>query len=475
VNVLGAGNVSDAAKAYIYSNTSWTAVNKMDEVAANISGEPFDTWAGPATVSFNLEHRRQELTETPDANSLASLNLTGLRLGSAATTPAPTTTWAYAVEPATHGAGSVSEVGGEILLPLANDTSWAKHLALNAAYRYTNYSTSGSVPSWKLGLIYQPINQLRFRSSASSDIRAPSLTDLFAGQSSTFTRVADPHTGVTGNVNVLRSGNPDLVPEIARTYTIGTIYEPSWLPNSFLSIDYFQTRIDNAIGSITGSDPSILAECERTQGASPVCATIVRPLPFGNATAANFPTALYNQTLNLATAYTRGVDVEASYRFKLANLKAALPGDINLRALYAYQPVLNTQVYSTSPVINASGAAGLSTHRVTAFVGYKAGPFAVDLQTRFYSAVKRTGDPTVVYADPELPSTTYSDMNLSYDFALGAGAHLQAFLTVGNMFDKQPRISPAASRAALPGTAVPAVTGDDIVGRYYTAGVRVRF
>ncbi|MDP9123171.1 MAG: TonB-dependent receptor [Pseudomonadota bacterium] len=475
VDLLGAGNVSGAAKSYIYSDTSWSALNSMSELAANISGEPFSTWAGPATVSFNVEHRNQALSETPDANSLTALNLTGIRLGSPATAAPPSTAWAYPVEPTTHGSASVYEAGTEILLPLAKNLPWAKRLAINGAYRYTDYSTSGAVPSWKLGLIYQPVNQLRFRASASQDIRAPSLADLFAGSSSTFTRVADPHTGVTGNINVLHSGNPNLVPEIARTYTGGLVFEPSWLPNSFLSVDYYQTTIANAIGAVAGNDPSILAECERTQGASPVCGTIVRPLPFSNTTAANFPTALYNQTLNLATAYTRGIDVEASYRFNLARLMAALPGEINLRALYAYQPVLNTQTFSTSPVINAAGAAGLSAHRITLFTDYKAGPLALALQTRYYSAVKRTGDPTVFYADRMLPSQVYSDLNFSYDFALPAGGQLETFLNVGNVFDKQPRISPAANRSTIPGTAVPAVSGDDLIGRYYTTGIRVHF
>ena len=475
VNILGDGNVSAAAKNYIYGNTSWTALNKMDEVAANISGQPFSTWAGAATVSFNVEHRRQTLTETPDANSLAPLNLTGLRLGSATTTPAPTSTWSYPVEGATNGSGSVSEAGAEILLPLANNLDWAKRLAVNAAYRYTKYSTSGYVPSWKVGLVYQPVEQLRFRGSVSQDIRAPSLADLFAGQSATYTRVVDPHTGQTRSTNVLRSGNPDLVPEEARTYTAGLVFEPSWLPGSFLSVDYYQTRISNAIGVIAGNDPSILAECERTQGSSPVCATIVRPLPFSNTSAANFPTALYNKTLNLATAYTRGVDVEASYHFKLAKLVSALPGDVNVRALYAYQPVLNTQTYASSPVINAAGAAGLSSQRLTAMLDYKLGAFAAGWQMRYYNAVKRTGDPTVFYADSTLRSTTYSDMNLSYDFSLPANVHLQAFMNVGNVFDKEPRISPAANRSSIPGTAVPVVSGDDVVGRYYTVGLRVRY
>jgi iron complex outermembrane receptor protein len=178
-----------------------------------------------------------ELTETADANSLQPLNLTGIRTGTAPNSTAPTSTWAYTTETNSYGKGSVWEVGTEMLLPLLNDAPMAKRLALNGAFRYTDYSTSGSVNTWKVGLVYQPIDQLHFRLTTSRDIRAPSLADLFASTSTTFTRFVDPHTGQTRTINVDRQGNPNLVPEVARTYTAGVVFEPTWLPQFSLSID----------------------------------------------------------------------------------------------------------------------------------------------------------------------------------------------------------------------------------------------
>ena len=466
IDLLGAGNESAAAKEYIYADTSWVALNKVKDVAGHIAGDPFRTWAGPATVSVNFEYRDMELAETADANSLAPLSFTGIRVNSAAL---PSTTWAYPTETSTHGTGSVWEGGGEILLPLLEDAPLAKRMAVNGAIRHTHYSTSGSVNTWKVGLIYQPIDPLRFRFSSSRDIRAPSLADLYGSTNISFTRISDPHTGASSAVAVQRSGNPNLVPEVARTYTAGLVYEPGWLPQFLLSVDYFQTRIDNAIGTVAGNDPAVLAECERSQWTSPVCATIQRPFGYGNTTAANFPTLLYTQNLNIAKAYTRGVDLEASYRVRLQRL-----GSLNLRLLYAYQPVLITQTFQSSPVVDAAGAAGLSSNRITGVIGYRKGMFSSNIQVRYLSAQKRSGNPADVYADPLMPSITYTDLDFGWDFQIGRDYLLQVFANVGNLFDQQPRISPAANRATIPGTGSPVVAGDDPFGRYYTVGFRLR-
>jgi outer membrane cobalamin receptor len=36
-------------------------------------------------------------------------------------------------------------------------------LDLNAAARFTDHSTVGSVTTWKVGLVYAPVESLRFR------------------------------------------------------------------------------------------------------------------------------------------------------------------------------------------------------------------------------------------------------------------------------------------------------------------------
>jgi outer membrane receptor protein involved in Fe transport len=79
----------------------------------------------------------------------------------------------------------------------------------------------------------------------------------------------------------------------------------------------------------------------------------------------------------------------------------------------------------------------------------------------------------LVFADPPLPSQFYVDLNIAQEVKV-AGGGVAFFFNVNNLFDKQPRLSPATTRPN-PGTGNSAVSGDDVLGRYFTAGVRFHF
>jgi iron complex outermembrane receptor protein len=472
INMFGVGNQSQGSKDFIYQDTSWRATNTMHDVGGSIAGSPFKTWAGPVTIALNAEYRKESLIETTNASSLLTPNFTGIRVGPANTLP--TTLWAYPTEAAMSGKRSVWEAGGEILIPLLQDVPFFKRFAVNGAVRYTHYSTSGDVDTWKVGTIWQPINDLRVRATISRDIRAPTLADLFAGPSVSFSTLNDPHTNTSGTVTVVKSGNPSLKPEIARTYTAGVQYSPSWFPRFSISVDYYKIKIANAITTINGADPTVLQDCEQSGGASPVCEAIVRPGPFSDTSAANFPTKLYALNLNAAETYTEGVDVEASYRLDLSQLRASLPGSVDIRLLYGYQPVLKSRAFPTSVLLDYAGAPGLSTSRITALINYQdKGGFSFGTQLRYYSAQSRSENSTLVFADPPLPSQFYVDFNIEQEVKVARGG-VALFFNVNNLFDSDPRISPATTRPN-PGTGNAAVSGDDVLGRYFTAGVRFHF
>ncbi len=469
INLLGTNTASAAAKAFIYGATQWQALNKIDDFAATISGVAFQNWAGPVSVALNYEFRSQSLAEATNASPLATPVTTGIRLGTA-----PTSVWSYATQAAQQGSNNVWEVGGETVFPLLRDLPFVDKLEVNGAVRYTSYSSSGPATTWKVGLNYQPIQDLRFRFSESRDIRAPTLADLYSGTTISILNVNDPHTGVNGVIRVQGGGNPNLVPEVARTSTAGVIYTPAWIPRFSVSFDYYNIVLNNAIGAINGANTAILQECENSGGTSPLCATIVRPLPFSDHSAANFPTLVYNLNQNIAQTYTHGFDVEARTDVVLSDVNASVPGHVDLRLLYSHQPVLKSRSYPTSQLTNAAGVAGLSADRVTGTVGYELGPVSVLWQARYLSKQNRSGNPLQVYADPALPAIWYHDLNITYRFK-AAGHDLQAFLIVNNLFDQAPRISPSTTFTGIPGFGSPYVTGDDPIGRYYTVGLRMRY
>lgn len=294
------------------------------------------------------------------------------------------------------------------------------------------------------------------------------ISDLFAPTTATFGRINDPRTNSVGTVRVEQSGNPDLVPEIAKTYTAGLVYAPAWLPNFQLSVDWYKINIDNAIGTVSGTDASVIRQCEDSGGTSPLCNLVIRPTP------TSFPSLLRVETRNLAATTTHGVDVEARYRMDLAKLSAGLPGSLDLRLFYTYQPLLQTQAIPGATLLNWAGAPGLSKTRVSGFFGYSVGGFKANTQLRWYSKQNRSSDPNLVFVDPPLPSTFYADLNVSQEIKFAGDRTAEFYLMVNNLFDRAPRIGSTTSRPT-PGLVSNAVNGDDLVGRYFSAGVRIRY
>jgi len=478
LNVFGVGNESAAAESFIFQTTQWKAVNQFDDLVGSIAGSPISDWAGPVSVALNAEYRLQSLVETTTANPLAPVSFTGLR---DVPTPPPGANFAYATVAPTKASNNVWEVSGETVIPLAKDMDLAKSLEINAAARYTRYSTSGSVWTWKVGLDYQPVDDIRIRATESRDIRAPTLYDLSAGQSTIVQGLNDPHTGVTRVVSIITQSNPNLLPEVSQTTTAGVIYSPSWLPRFKMSVDYYNIAMNNGITSLAGNNATILQQCEAVQWASTLCSQlIVRPLPFSNSTAANFPTTVYSESFNTAKTWTRGVDVEASYNIDLAEIAEELPGMLNFRLLYSYQPTLDTinfpgaSTTNTAGTVGGSGVSPLASSRATLMADYDIGPVRIGWSARYSGPEKRSGTPGQYFADPNLPSYTISDLTLNYLAEIDSHT-ADVFFNIQNVFDAQPRLAPSIVFSGIPGFGNGAVAGDDLIGRYFTVGVRLRY
>jgi iron complex outermembrane receptor protein len=460
-NVLGAGNVSAAAKAFIYRNTSWQAHQNMNDFAASVTGPAFDDWAGPVSVALNAEYRTASLTQTSDANPFTAPNVSGVRLASPAA--APRTYYAFLTQTGSQGDNHVWEASAETVIPLLTEAPFAKSLEVTGAARYTDYSTSGTVTTWKYGANFQPLNDVRFRWTESRDIRAPTLTDLFAPTSQALSVFSDPVSGLSQQLILLTTGNPNLKPEVARTSTVGVVYSPSFFPRFRTSVDYYSIRIANAISGLQGNTAGVAEKCVNGQLPASTCsALIIR----GNGPTA-FPTAITSLSLNVAQTHTDGVDFEASYNFPLA------PGRVDIRMLWAYQPTLKTQDFVGEPVVEHAGVDGLSKTRINTNIGYHVGRVTINWTGRYYSNQLATGDPTLFYAS-DLGSRVYHDVAIDYGFE-AAGHSGQLFLAVNNLFNKEPRYSLNPNFVTAPGFGSVAVSGDDEVGRYFTLGLRMRY
>jgi iron complex outermembrane recepter protein len=364
----------------------------------------------------------------------------------------------------------------EFSVPLLKDLPLAQDVSANLAGRHTKYSTFSAVQSWKGGLDWHLGDSMRFRGTYSRDIRAPNLNELFAPLSVTSANFTDQVTNTANTTRVVARGNPDLVPEKAKTLTAGIVLTPSFLPDFNLSVDYFRTRMTDAIIGLGYGGVQNLCLASAPAFDSNFCTLAIRPITNPSdpnyRTAANFPTEIRNSNLNAARVWTHGYDFQLNYSWDMSDLISSVPGRVSFRHLLTYQPVNKTINTPGSPASNAIAP----KTRQTTFLTYQTGDWGLSLQNQLLGRVvldNGTGA-NQNYVKPKLPRFNVLDATLSRSFQSGSDGTTEAFITISNLLNERAPLSPRGT-AGLPGLFYPTEQYHDDMGRFFTAGVRVSF
>ncbi|MBW8813143.1 MAG: TonB-dependent receptor [Caulobacterales bacterium] len=455
-NIFGTNTSQNlGALAYFNSASQADMEFRQYDVAANIAGAPFHLPAGDVSVAAGLEWRRDtaDVVNCPDCQKLALMNQN------------------YSLY---TGAINVKEIYGEVGVPVFRDMPFAKSLDLNGAARRTDYSTSGAVTTWKVGGVWDVTDFLRFRATRSRDIRAPNINELFNPGSEGNPNVVNRATGASGFTKSNTVGNPNLIPETGDTTTGGVVFQPQWGWSRGLrvSVDYWNIKIRDVISTqnvqdildavLLKHDP-VLSQFVVLDPSSPVGVSRV-----------NVPQQ------NLNALKTHGFDVEVAYAVPMEDLN--LPGQLTLRALGSRIAKYRTITPTTD--IDSSGLAGTPTWSWNGQASYREGPFTGTLTVRYTSKIRFSA--TAVGLDgltpgtPEYlataalsnsvnqniwPEATYWYANLQYAVIDRPDRKVQAYVTVDNLFDKQPPIV----AVSINGSAY------DLIGRSFKFGVRVSY
>jgi outer membrane receptor protein involved in Fe transport len=404
------------------------------------------------------------------------------------------------------GGFSVRELFTELRLPLASHQAFFEDLSLEGGYRYSKYSEGFSTNTYKLGLEWAPVRDVRFRGSYQRAVRAPNIGELFAPQAVGLDGSFDPCAGSVprasqaactamgvkpgqyGNIdpnpspqyNGLLGGNPNLKPETADTYTVGVVLQPRFIQNLTVSVDYYNIRIKDVIG-IIGSN-NIMNDCEATLSAS-FCGLVHRD-QFGSIWLTNqgFVT---DTTVNLGELRTTGIDVKGSYRLPMNTLGSLL---FSLEGTY-------TQKNETTPV------PGFGSYDCVGFYGFSCGGgipkwrhvfnttwstpwagFDLNVRWRYIGALKSEQTSTnpflagTSFVTNHFPAYNYVDLTGSFNVF----KNVRLELGVNNIADKAPPIiggadcstsSPAGANCN--GNTFPGVY--DALGRYLFATVTATF
>lgn len=472
IDLFGNGSPSPQALAYV-TGTSWSRILDKENVAeASASGEPFSLWAGPVTIAFGSGYRYESAEQTSDPISSGVKEFTGGYLGFPPALQGVFGGFDRGNAQPVSGYYDLWELFGETLVPLAKDLPGAKSLDFNGAVRFTDYSTSGGVESWKAGLVDQATDDVRLRVARSRDIRAPNVNELYSGKSQGQGNLIDDFQPI-GSANrnpivyTITSGNADLKPEIADTWTYGIVFTPSLLPRFSASIDRYDIDIRDAITTL-GAQTTI-DQCYA--GAASLCSLLTRD-------AQGVLTSVSTPYLNIGAETTSGEDIELDYAIPMSELLAGTAGDLGFRALANHTDHLSELIPGAPEVLLAgqTGATGGVPHWKGTFdVQYNGHPVSLFVQERFIGPGKLNNTYPASELAPQYNSVSsvfYTDVTLTYDFT-ATHKDWSAYFTVNNVFNRDPPLAPAPYFVF--GTSGGATNGSlfDVIGRAYTLGIKL--
>ena len=473
VNPFGLGSITPEAAAFISPARSSSDHFERSVAGASLAGEFLKLPAGPISAAVGYEYRSDDYEFLPGATDLA------LEYGSAS-------------RGITAGGYDVSEVFGEVRVPLLADMPLVEVLAVEGAIRLSDYSNIGSVETWRAGLEWGPVDWLRFRGAYNVAIRAPGINELFAPIQEGFSPGNDPCAAVRNpsqaqkdfcvqqgvpaaeinnfvqaalGFSQVSGGNPDLQEETSNTTTIGAVMRFS---NLNVAVDYYEIEVEDAISTINAQ--TTLDVCYQLLDAnSEPCRAITR-LP-GNGQV--FQVRASNS--NIGSLSVKGVDLTADYTLPLPDAVAFSGGaDLTLQLQTGWLFERVSQLVGAAPIdcagffgsCTAQGAGGSPAFKGILAASYASGPVMLRTQIRYIGGLDPLANiaaSTPVVAD----AVTYVD----FATTVQVGEKLELYGGIDNAFDEQPPLL----TSSWGGDANTDVTMYDVIGRRFFVGMRARF
>ena len=493
LDIFGEGRISgDAADFIRFEPLRNPAFTKEQIASASMTGDLIELPAGPVGTAFGAEWRRDDAQQTAD-----EALFTGDTLGF------------FPFEPI-KGGFEVWELFAEAVVPVLAGVPLAEYLGFEFGLRYSDYTTAGSVWTWKSGAEWQVIPSLRFRGMFQRAVRAPNILELFEAQTELpfgFTSLdqcsasRDPvGKGVAdiciaqgipadqiGVFEALRffdgalsfGGNPDLEEERANSFTVGVVVEPEPVSGLTVSIDYFNIRIKDAIQTLGGTAFNVLPLCFRLgDPTSQFCQAVERG-PTGDITNLRAPQS------NVAQLESTGIDVQINYRFEVDRL--GLGGAPASFALSIFGTRLIRHAVQPSPLEPSMDCAGffgfpcgfsslgtLPKYRTTSRLTYSSGPLSLSLRWRWIAGTRNgfiliaesLSEQPLVLAIPRIGDENTFDLS----FAFEVHERVDIYGGVSNIFENDPPLL-----AGQQGQANTDPSLYDPLGRRFFIGVTARY
>lgn len=470
INLFGVDNFSDAAATWVTDRGSAVSINTQQVVTANLAGDLPLGLAAPIAFNVGAEWRKETGSFQPDVLMQAGNQIVG---------------GANAFE-GVEGEFTTKEVYAEVAVPLISDEQsfpLVRDLTFEGAVRHVDNSLTGGDLTWSAGGRLAPRlpswgDGLVFRGVFTHAIRSPAITELFLGTAPVSAGitdvcnaqnynqganpavreancraalaavgVADPATfnSTTGVASAFgtRSGNPDLQNEVADSWSVGLVYQPTALPGFRASLDWSEISLENGIQTL--GIGALLAACYDSSNFpnEPACSAFERldaaeaaaqpgPIRTAGDIANGFRTGFYNtSTLEFA-----GLIAAAEYRFDIAEHlpNTNIPGSMRLSAKMFYTDTYESRLQPGAPLNESVGEISVPEFRGNFAVGYSNGPLDLDLQGIWTSAVVADNLATIENLPDEANNIDdYWRFNGTIGYRINE--RVRAQLAISNLFD----------------------------------------
>jgi len=493
----GANTLTPDQVKYLTTTLTETQYTYENYIYADINGPLFDLPAGKLQGSIGFERRFEYASDNPDAL---------VQAGYGANPSAPTA-----------GGYGVTSFYGELRIPVLKDLPFVEFLTLTPSGRFDHYSSFGDALTWKVGGEWQVIDDIRIRGSYATGFRAPSTAELFGGQAVSYLTVSgdpcDTRLGVNGNTSaglgslapgsacftqltaqgltpaqiaayqspentlkndqrgIIIGGNQKLKPELSRSWNLGAVITPTFLPGFTFNGDYYEIKITNSIldgGIASNATPDIVTlGCYVDQNPT-YCSQISR----------NGSGIFQIQSLNanFGVSQVRGLDMEMTYNTDAAGITLPVPGafQIDLQAGREFLNTTQNPDFSTNEFVGFYNTGNDSIQprwKGTASIDYRLDDLGLHYDARYIGGTEQLGGDTTGYGF-SLPAMLYHNIAVSYDLPeIGPSKSTRLVLGINNLFDKDPPFLVTDSIGKSNSLAGPY----DVTGRFFFARISTKF
>lgn len=414
---------------FIRKDTEGRTTYEGVTLSGYVTGEMFSVPAGRVGVVLGAEFREESINDVPDIEAQND------------------NFWGSTTSGITKGRDNVSEVFGEVEVPLLAGMRFAEELTFTGAARWTDYKSYGSDVTYKLGMAWTMTPQVLLRSTFGTSFRAPALFEQFLADSTGFTsNLADPciNYGIgrspgdpvydncaaegldedfsaTSSILVVTGGASDLEAETSDAFTIGVAYTPDWADISF-AIDYFDIKLKDTVAS--PGVGFILGECyNSTNFSSPFCTRVGGRNAFGELNSVD------TSFVNVGRQQTRGMDFNAVYQREFPIGRLIVDGTAT------YIDRQNFEVFDQFTTLEGRWGFPRWTASGQTSFDYRDWRFTWSQFFIGKSKEQPVFDPGTTNIDRRFrtPNTLYHTVSTRY-----SAANWQAIFTVRNLFDKDP-------------------------------------